>query len=417
MFLKSFLLVVGSTFLMGCTPEPTQAVRSHSEEYPGSSIRPINDRTLPEPYATPSIRNRSQVIERPEGASLDLPEGFMIHPYAPDFSFQRPRFMLLGPSNEVLISDSHDTGGIYVLQDTDQDGVADSRHVLVENLYRPYGIAFWNNYVYVAGRVELNRWKYDTSSMTVSGDAEVVLAWPEFEGGHWTRTIIFNREGTKMFVSIGSESNVDAGEDSRRAAINVYNPDGTGHEIYAQGLRNAVGLDFHPETDQIWVTVQERDALGDDLVPDYLSSVGEGQFFGWPYGYIGPHEDPRRKGERPDLVARTRYPDVLLPAHCGALDIEFYTGSMLPDEYKGGAFVACHGSWNRSQRVGYRVDFVPFYNGQPTAGPQPFLSGWMLDEDKTEVWGRPVGILELSDGSLLVTDDGGKKIWRIIYTG
>ena len=220
-----------------------------------------------------------------------------------------------------------------------------------------------------------------------------------------------------MFVSIGSASNVNAGEDPRRAAINFYNPDGTGHELYAEGLRNVIGLDFYPGTQQLWVGVQERDALGDDLVPDYFTSVAIGDFFGWPYIYIGPHEDPRREGERPDLVEITRYPDVLLDAHCGMLDLEFYTASSFPEEYRGGAFLACHGSWNRSQRVGYRVDFVPFKEGKPTSGPREFLHGWMLDPEEKEVWGRPVGILQLPDGSLLISDDGGDKIWRVFYSG
>ena len=220
-----------------------------------------------------------------------------------------------------------------------------------------------------------------------------------------------------MFVSIGSASNVNAGEDPRRAAINVYNPDGTEHELYAEGLRNVIGLDFYPGTQQLWVGVQERDALGDDLVPDYFTSVEIGDFFGWPYSYIGPHEDPRREGERPDLVEITRYPDVLLDAHCGILDLEFYTASSFPEEYRGGAFLACHGSWNRSQRVGYRVDFVPFKEGKPTSGPREFLHGWMLDPEEKEVWGRPVGILQLPDGSLLISDDGADKIWRVFYSG
>ena len=402
---------------MACSQELPQQVQAQQGVDRGLSIRPVNDRELPEPYATPSARNGSQVTERPEGAELTLPDGFTLSEYAPDFTFQRPRFMLLGPGNEILLSDAHDEGRVYVLQDKDQDGVAETRHVLVDGMYRPYGIALWQDYVYVAGTTELKRWQYDASSMTISGEAETILSWPDFERGHWTRTIVFNQDGTKMFISIGSGSNVNAGEDPRRAAVNVYNPDGTGHELYTEGLRNAVGLDFYPGTDQLWVTVQERDALGDDLVPDYFSSIGKGQFFGWPYGYIGPHEDPRREGERTDLVESARYPDVLLPAHCGALDFEFYTGSMFPEEYQGGAFVACHGSWNRSQRVGYRVDFVPFKEGRPTSGPQPFLGGWMLDPDKKEVWGRPVGILQLADGSLLITDDGAKKIWRVVYGG
>jgi len=377
----------------------------------------VNDRPLPEPYATESVRNRSTVVERPDGAQLSLPEGFQIREYTPDFTFQRPRFMVLGPSDEILVSDSHDEGSVYVLQDTNQDGVADKRSVLIEEMYRPYGLAFWEDYVYVAGTNEIKRWKYNPSTMTVSDQGETVVSWPEFDKGHWTRTLAFNQEGTKMFVSIGSGSNVNAGEDPRRAAINVYNPDGTGHVLYAEGLRNAVGMDFYPDTQELWVTVQERDALGDNLVPDYFSSVHEGEFFGWPYAYIGPHEDPRRQGEKPELVEITRYPDVLFPAHCGMLDIEFYTASSFPERYQGGAFLACHGSWNRSQRIGYRVDFVPFKDGQPTSGPEEFLSGWMLDPGKQEVWGRPVGILQLPDGSLLISDDGGKTIWRVSYSG
>jgi len=355
------------------------------------------------------------VIDRPTGAELRLPPGFKIQEYSPGFTFQRPRFMLLGSGGEVLISDSVDEGRVYVLVDSDRDGTADQRQLLVDGMYRPYGLAFWKDYLYVAGTVELKRWHYDQGTRTVSGEGETILSWPDFKRGHWTRTIVFNRSGNKMLISIGSGSNVDAGEDPRRAAINIYNPDGTGHELFAEGLRNAVGVDFYPGTDELWATAHERDALGDDLVPDYFTSVRRGDFFGWPYAYLGPNEDPRRKGENPDLVARTRAPDILLPAHGGALDIEFYTGTAFPEEYRGGAFVALHGSWNRSRRVGYRVDFVPFQNGRPISGPREFLTGWMMSPDQKEVWGRPVGILQLTDGSLLISDDGGKKIWRVTY--
>ncbi len=414
------LLLLGVPLLAclnSCNQAAVDTTVPQSSALDTSSIRPVNDRPLPEPYATESSRNRSTVIERPDGAQLHVPEGFQVHEYTPDFIFERPRFLQLGPSNEVVVSDSQDEGAVYVLQDTDNDGVADQRHTLIEDMYRPFGIAFWSDYVYVAGTLEVKRWKYDPSTMTASGEGETVVSWPDFERGHWTRTILFNQDGTKMFVSIGSASNVNAGEDPRRAAINVYNPDGTGHELYAEGLRNVIGLDFYPGTQQLWVGVQERDALGDDLVPDYFTSVAIGDFFGWPYSYIGPHEDPRREGERPDLVEITRYPDVLLDAHCGMLDLEFYTASSFPEEYRGGAFLACHGSWNRSKRVGYRVDFVPFQEGRPTSGPREFLHGWMTDPEEKEVWGRPVGILQLPDGSLLISDDGGKKIWRVFYSG
>jgi glucose/arabinose dehydrogenase len=220
-----------------------------------------------------------------------------------------------------------------------------------------------------------------------------------------------------MYLAVGSESNVSAGEDPRRAAINRYNPDGTGHEIFASGLRNTIGLRWYPGTDTLWAAVQERDALGDDLVPDYFVAVRQGGFYGWPYAYVGPHEDPRRKGEQPDLVKKTLTPDVLLGAHVAVLDCLFYTGRQFPKQYQGSAFLAFHGSWNRAQRVGYSVGWVPFRDGKPAGGPQDFLTGFILSPDKREVWGRPVGLLQMPDGSLLVSDDGGNKIWRITYKG
>ncbi|UCF36783.1 MAG: PQQ-dependent sugar dehydrogenase [Acidobacteriota bacterium] len=381
----------------------------------GTAQNPVNDITLPEPYATPHARNSPRVIDRPEDASLALPEGFKIEVWAEDF--ERPRYMLLGPGNEIILSDSANEGKVWVLQDKDHDGTAETRHELISGMYRPYGIAFWKDYIYIAGTVEVKRWKYDAQTMTVAGDGEVVVSWPEFEKGHWTRSIVFDSAGEKMYVSVGSASNVDAGEDPKRAAINVYNPYGSGHEIFAEGLRNVIGMDFYPGTDQLWAAVQERDALGDELVPDYFTTVNRGEFFGWPYAYIGPNEDPRREGERPDLVEKTRKPEFLIQSHSAVLDVEFYTHTAFPEKYHGGVFLAYHGSWNRAERTGYSVTFVPFKDGRPTAGPENFLTGWMLSPSEKEVWGRPVGILQLPDGSLLVSDDGGRKIWRIWYAG
>ncbi|MDQ2900616.1 MAG: PQQ-dependent sugar dehydrogenase, partial [Acidobacteriota bacterium] len=197
-----------------------------------------------------------------------------------------------------------------------------------------------------------------------------------------------------------------------------YNPDGSGHELYATGTRNPIGLHWYPGTDTLWAAVQERDALGDDLVPDYFTHIQQGGFYGWPYAYFGPHEDPRRKGEKPDMVAKTITPDISLGAHVAVLDFTFYTGKQFPVEYRDGAFLAFHGSWNRSKRVGQSIAFIPFKNGKPTAEhPKPFLTGWMLSPDEREVWGRPVAVFQMQDGSLLVSDDGGKKIWRIAYKG
>jgi len=210
---------------------------------------------------------------------------------------------------------------------------------------------------------------------------------------------------------------VSTGEDPMRAAINRFNPDGSGHEILASGTRNPIGLHWYPGTDTLWAAVQERDALGDDLVPDYFTHVQPGAFYGWPYAYSGPHEEPRHKGERPDLVAKTIAGDVLLQSHLAVLDFLFYTGKQFPKEYQGGAFLAFHGSWNRSKRVGYEVGFIPFKDGKPSGPVQEFLTGWMISPESREVWGRPVGIMQLPDGSILVSDDGGKKIWRIRYKG
>jgi glucose/arabinose dehydrogenase len=220
-----------------------------------------------------------------------------------------------------------------------------------------------------------------------------------------------------MYVGVGSASNVSAGEDPRRAAINRYNPDGSGHEIFVSGTRNPVGLHWYPNSDTLWVTVEERDALGDDLPSDYFTHLQPSAFYGWPYAYLGPHPDPRLKGERPDLVAKAVMPDVLLGAHVSALDFAFYTGTRFPAEYRGGAFLAQHGSWNRARRTGYKVVYVPFKDGRPSGPPRDFLTGWMLAPDSRDVWGRPVAVLMLNDGSLLVSDDGGKKIWRVAYGG
>jgi glucose/arabinose dehydrogenase len=369
---------------------------------------------LPPPYDTPSANNRPRVIERPDGARLQLPAGFNIEEYATGFDV--PRFMTLGPSNELLLSDSAREGKVYVLLDKNGDKKSDERKVLVEGLDRPYGLAFWKDYLYIAETTSLKRYRYDAKAMTV-GPGEEVVPMAEFGRGHWTRTVLFDQKGEKMYLAVGSHSNVDAGGPETRAAINRYNPDGSGHEIFASGVRNPIGLRWYPGTNTLWTAVQERDGLGEDLPPDYFTTIRQGGFYGWPYAYFGPNEEPRRKGERPDLVAKTIVPDVLLQAHSAVLDCWFYTGTQFPQKYRGGAFLANHGSWNRAVRIGYDVVFIPFRDGKPAGPPETFLSGWMLGSDQSDVWGRPVGLLELPDGSLLISDDGGKKIWRITYSG
>jgi glucose/arabinose dehydrogenase len=373
--------------------------------------------SLPAPYHTPSANNRPQVIPQPSGAQIKVPSGFNVDVFAD--GFEQPRFMLLLPGNVILMTDSaqEGKGAVYAIRDTNRDGKADEKTRILEGLSHAYGLALWKDYLYVAEPDSLKRYKFDAKAVKATTPGEEVVSLKGQDKGHWTRTVLFDRTGSKLYLTVGSSSNFEPDADPRRAAINRYNPDGSGHEIFASGLRNTIGLRWYPGTDTLWAAVQERDGLGDDLVPDYFTSVKQGGFYGWPYAYIGPREEPRLAGKAPDKVEKTITPDVLMGAHVAVLDAIFYQGKMFPAEYRGGAFVAEHGSWNRSQRIGYNLSFVAFKNGRPSGPPREFLSGFMLAPDKREVWGRPVGLLELPDGSLLLSDDGGKKIWRITYKG
>jgi glucose/arabinose dehydrogenase len=363
---------------------------------------------LPPPFATPSATNRARVIEKPADRELKLPAGFTAQVWAD--GFERPRFMLQGSRGEILIADS--SGVVYGVP---PGGDPSARKKLVEGLDRPYGLALWKDYLYVGEPTSVKRYPYDAAALG-AGKGEEVISLAGFDRGHWTRSLLFDRAGQKLYVGVGSGSNIDTGEDPRRAAINRYNPDGSGHESYASGTRNPIGLHWYPDTDVLWAAVQERDGLGDDLPPDYFTHIQPGGFYGWPYAYFGSNEEPRLKGQRPDLVTKTIGPDLSLGAHVAVLDFTFYTGTQFPQEYRGGAFLALHGSWNRSKRVGYSVVFVPFRDGKPSGEPREFLTGWMISPESEEVWGRPVAVLQLSDGSLLVSDDGGKRIWKVSYS-
>jgi glucose/arabinose dehydrogenase len=365
---------------------------------------------LPAPYATPSVANPPTVIPRPEGAQLKVPAGFTVEKFAEGFA--RPRFMVQGPGGEILVSDTVPNGSVHLLSAKNPG----EKKALLQGLDRPYGLAFWKDYLYVAEATSLKRYKYDAREMTASPGEEIV-PMKDFGKGHITRTVLFSAKGDKMYLAVGSSANVVTGDPEMRAAINRFNPDGTGHEVVASGLRNPIGLRFYPGTEDLWAAVQERDGLGDDLVPDYFTRIRPGAFYGWPYSYLGAHEDPRVNEKRKDLVDRAVVPDVLLENHVAVLDFLFYTGKQFPAEYRGGAFLANHGSSNRAQRVGYSVTFIPFRNGKPSGPVRDFVTGWMLGPGQKEVWGRPVGLLQLSDGSLLVSEDGGKTIWRISYKG
>jgi glucose/arabinose dehydrogenase len=369
---------------------------------------------LPPPEVQRGPLNFSRIIPRPEGASLALPQGFSISLFA-EGDLQRPRWLAEAPNGDVFVAES-EGNRISVLRDKDKDGKVDERFVFASDLARPFGMAFWRDYLYVGDTDAVVRFKYKPGQTAAEGGPEKIADLP-MNGyrEHWTRNVIFNTAGSKMYVTVGSKSNVDAGEEPMRAAISEFNPDGTGHRLYATGTRNPIGLAFDPATKKLWAAVQERDLIGDDLVPDYVTSVRDGAFYGWPYAYIGKHEDPRRKNERPDLVKKAVVPDVLIQAHSAVLGLVFYDGKAFPKQYQGDAFVALHGSWNRAKRTGYKIIRIRFKNGRPVGGYDDFITGWMLGEDKPEVWGRPVGLLVLKDGSMLIADDGANKIWRVTY--
>ena len=370
---------------------------------------------LPPPFHTESARRGSKVIPQPENAKLIVPKGFKVNVYA-EGGFTYPRWMTLAPNGDVFVADSR-ANSVIVLRDIDKDGKADQRFVFSNKLAQPFGMAFHKEWFYVANTDSIVRFAYKSGQTEAGGEPEKIV---ELTAGgysqHWTRNILFSKDGKQMFVSIGSATNVSVEADPKRAAISVYDPDGKNHRIYASGLRNPIGLAWNPKTGELWTAVNERDGLGDDLVPDYATSVREGGFYGWPYSYIGQNEDPRRKGENPDIVKKAIVPDVLFTSHVAALGIQFYTGKMFPKEYQGDAFVAFHGSWNRAKLSGYKIVRIRFKNGKLVGnGFEDFVTGWLPDENSNEVWGRPVGLLVNSDGSLLIADDGGKKIWRISY--
>ena len=365
---------------------------------------------LPKPFDTPSSGNPPSVRSQPSNATLHVPPGFRVSLFAEKLG--DPRAMLQAPNGDVIVSEPGE-GKITILRDANHDGIAEQRFTFASGLNDPYGLAFHDRWLYVGNENAVVRFPYAPGQTSANGKPQQLASLPG--GGHSTRGVLFNKAGTKMYVSIGSNSNVSAGEPPERAAIVEFNPDGSGKRIFAAGMRNPVGMAWEPVTGALWTAVNERDGLGDELVPDYATSVQDGAFYGWPYAYLGAHEDPRRAGERRDLVAKTIPPSVPIQAHSAPLGIAFYQGTMFPPEYRGRAFVALHGSWNRSLRTGYKIISIPFRNGHPTGGYDDFLAGWMTDETSRTVWGRPVGLLVLADGSLLISDDGAGKIWRVTY--
>lgn len=377
----------------------------------------IKPQDLPKPFATESVSNSSRVVPQPKNAQLNVPKNFKINVYA-EGDFRYPRMMALAPNGDVFVADSR-ANSIVVLRDANKDGAIgeNERFTFAENLSQPFGMAFNADWFYVANTDSVVRFKYKSGQTKAESAPEKLITLTE--GGynqHWTRNIIFAPDGKKLYVSIGSSGNVDVEKDERRAAISQYNPDGSGYRLFASGIRNPIGLAFNPSTKELWTAANERDGLGDNLVPDFVTSVKDGAFYGFPFAYIGQNEEPRRKGENPELVKKTIVPDVLVTSHSAALGMVFYQGKMFPPEYQGDAFVALHGSWNRQLLTGYKIIRVRFKDGKLVGNSyEDFISGWLPNDASSEVWGRPVGLLVNSDGSLLICDDGAKKIWRVSY--
>jgi glucose/arabinose dehydrogenase len=382
--------------------------------------RKITVADLPLPNENRSASNSPRVVSRPRGAQLQVPAGFKIEEYAA--GFRDPRVLLTAPNGDIFVSESR-ADQIKVLRDKDGDGQPDLTEIFTEDqLKQPFGIAFYPpgpepQYLYVANTDGVIRFPYRNGDLKARGPAEKLGAHLSpggllRGGGHWTRGLAFSPNGKKMYVSIGSRSNVsDNAAEADRARIFEFNPDGSGQKVYAWGIRNAVGIAVRPGSDELWMSTNERDELGDDQVPDYISHVTPGGFYGWPWFYLGNHQDPRHKGEHPELADKVLLPDVLVQAHSATLNLCFYDGKQFPEEYRGDIFAAFHGSWNRTRRTGYKIVRVPLDQGKARGEYEDFVTGFVTPEGN--VWGRPVGLAVAKDGSLLFSEDGHGTIWRV----
>ena len=400
-------------------PVPPASFADFRYEQPGQ-FRKITVQDLPAPYATKSAGNAPRMVSRPADAWPKAPAGFSVQRYVT--GLENPRLIRTAPNGDFFLAESG-TGKIRVFRGITGDGQPEQSAIFASGLKEPYGIAFYPpgdspQWIYVGNTDAVVRFPYQNGDLRARGPAQRVASLPR-GGGHWTRDLQFSHDGRKMFVSVGSDSNVDdpdtTPEEKNRADILEFNPDGSGMQIYAYGIRNpGGGLAIDPKSGQLWCSVNERDGLGDNLVPDYITHVQEGGFYGWPWWYIGDHQDPRHPGKHPELKNKALVPDVLLQPHNASLELTFYQGSQFPAEYQGDIFASEHGSWNRSVRAGYEVIRVPLHQaGRATGEYEDFLTGFVVDNG--HVWGRPVGVTVAHDGSLLVTDDGSNSIWRVSY--
>jgi glucose/arabinose dehydrogenase len=401
-------------------PKPPAPFTDFRYQSPGTA-RQITAADLPAPYATESAGNAPDLVPRPAGVLPKAPPGFKVALYAE--GLRNPRRMVTAPNGDVFVAETR-AGRISLFRGLDADGKPIERQVFVSGLNRPYGLAFYPSgpnpqWLYVGNTDAVVRIPYHSGDLNARGKPEHLADLPDAPG-HSTRDLRFSLDGKRLFVAVGSASNVDdpdtTPEEKNRADILVFNPDGTGMKVYAWGIRNAAGLEVHPITGELWCTVNERDGLGDNLVPDYITHVREGGFYGWPWWYIGAHQDPRHAGKHPELAGKTIVPDVLLQPHNASLQLLFYQGQQFPAEYRGEIFAAQHGSWNKAIRTGYEVIRVPMdASGRARGGYQDFVTGFVLPDGR--VWGRPVGLTVAADGALLISDDGSNSIWRVSYVG
>jgi len=376
---------------------------------------------LPKPFATPSVVKHPKVVGWPEGKKPTAPPGFEVTLFAG--GLDSPRWIYVLPDGDVLVvesrtekKDARSANRITLFRDGDGDGKPEKKTVFLAGLNQPHGMLLLGETFYVANTDAVLRFPYKAGQTKIEGKGQKVMDLPA--GGHnnhWTRNLLAAPDGKKVYVSVGSATNVDEegidAKDKRRAAILELEPEGGKWRVFASGLRNPCGMDWALGTNTLWTVVNERDELGDDLVPDFFTSVKDGGFYGWPYSYFGRHEDPRQKGKRPDLVAKAIVPDMAVGSHTASLGLVFYRDKAFPERYRGGAFIGQRGSWNRSEFAGYRVAFVPFSDGKPAGKLEDFLTGFIKND--SEVYGRPVGVAVAKDGALLVADDSDNRVWRV----
>jgi glucose/arabinose dehydrogenase len=401
-----------------------------SQDEPGVR-RLIKLGDLPAPAVEESAENKPETITMPEGAKPEVAEGFSVEMVAS--GLQQPRVIRAAPNGDLFVAES-EANSVRVYRVPPGSAKPEAEEVFASGLNRPYGIAFYPlddpEWVYVANEDSVVRFAYKEGDLKASGEPQTIVSGLP-TGRHWTRDLAFAADGSRLYVSVGSGSNVAEempkeppagfieshplgaawGNEERRAAVLSFDPEGKDEKIFATGIRNCSGLAIHPDSKEIWCATNERDGLGDNVPFEYVTSVWEGGFYGWPWYYIGEHEDPRLAGARADLADDVTVPDVLLQAHSAPLGIAFYTGRLFPEEYQGDAFVTLHGSWNRGKRTGYKVVRLLFEDGKPTGEYEDFLTGFVVSDE--EVWGRPVGAAVAKDGSLFITEDGSGTIWRV----